>query len=186
MRCNAAVAGLNAALDDGEAETGAAGFAVAGIFKAVEGLEDAVEGIGWNTGALVLNENADFGTLLLGCDVDGAGFAGIADGVAEQVGHGAVEGLVLGQDLKRGVDIRSDFDAGTGLGLDGAPDKIGQGQGREMDRVLPHFGLGEFQQAVGESGHDFDVLGEVLQIFGAGCVHLAVENAEGELHAAQR
>ena len=51
--------GLHNVLDDGEAEAGAAGFARARLVDAVEALEDALQVLGGNAGAEVLNGELD-------------------------------------------------------------------------------------------------------------------------------
>ena len=52
---DAAAVGLHDVLDDGEAEASPAGFARAGFVDAIEALEDALQMLGGNAGAEVLN-----------------------------------------------------------------------------------------------------------------------------------
>ena len=56
---DASAVGLDDVLDDGQAQAGAAGLAGAGFVNAVEALEDAVEVLGGDAGAEVLDGELD-------------------------------------------------------------------------------------------------------------------------------
>ncbi len=59
---DAAAVSLHNVLDDGKAEAGAAGFARARLVNAVEALKDALQVLGGDAGAEVLNGELHFGS----------------------------------------------------------------------------------------------------------------------------
>ena len=115
-----AATGFDAGLHDGQAETRAAGVAGAVGLDAVEGVEDAVEVRGGHAGAEVGDEDDGGGAFAASGDGDGAVVASVTEGVAEEVGKGALEQLGAGEAGEVGGDFDDDFAFVGGLALGGA------------------------------------------------------------------
>ena len=110
---DAAAVGLDDVLDDGEAEAGAAGFTGAGLVHTVESLEDAVEVLGGDAGAEVLDSELDGIFSELRADADTLARASVFEGVFNQVSEDLVHGIGIGHDevLRRAGKL--EFDAGV-------------------------------------------------------------------------
>ena len=72
--------GQHDVLDDGEAEAGAAGFARAGLVDAIEALEDALQVLGGDAGAEVLNGELDLRGEQARTDADALAGFGVFEG----------------------------------------------------------------------------------------------------------
>ncbi len=167
-------------LDDGEAETGAAGFAGAGLVDAVEALEDAAEVLFGHARAEVLYVEFDGIFERARADDDaaagGAVLHGVLDEVAEDLGHGIDVGEDEGVGGFAGFEGDAGFDDHAGQRLDGVVDQSGGADRLHAGLVLAGLDLGEREQVLSEAvhaagvleddGHEFArVIGEVHAVF---------------------
>src|ERR1039458_259308 len=177
---DAAAVGQDDVLDDGQAEAGAAGLAGACFVDAVEALEDAIEVLGGDAGAEVLDGEFDFGGNIglkqPRADANpAAGFA-VLEGVLNEVAEDLVHGVGIGQDQRIGRAGRFEFDPGvdddSAQGLDGVLDQGAGPRGLQRELVVRALDAGQGQQILNKAVHAGGVLEddaeELAGGFGAG------------------
>jgi hypothetical protein len=176
---------MDAALDDGKSESGAACAALAGGFWSVKGLKDFGECLGRNTGAAVgYNQIQSLVRAGLGLNPDGTGGSSVPDRVAEDVGQGAFERSP--EYPKTGGVGNSDFE----LGFRGFARSHFEGQSPEVDglgiRCGSGFSAGKRKNFLHEPCHVLQFAVEFVQV-GFLIVRSALFNhSQCPLHARNR
>ena len=155
-RCgDGSAAGSDAALDYRKSESGAACAALAGCFRPVKRFKDFGKRFGRNAGAAVgHNQIQSLVRSGPGLNPDGAGGAGVADCVANDIGQSALERSP--ECPKTGGVGNSDFE----LGLRGFACSHFEGQSPEVDGLGIRCGSGF---SPGKGKHFFDEPCHVLQ-----------------------
>jgi hypothetical protein len=153
---------LHDVFDDGEAESGAAGFAGAGFIEAIEPFEDALQGIGREAGAVVLDLDVDgLGVGFGGGDGDVSGLAAVLDGVVDQVEEHLLKPVGIGSDAElRGDVVLQGDGAFTGADFEVGDDPVDDGL--ELDGFDIHDDLTGLEAGDGEE--IFDEVGEAVGV----------------------
>lgn len=175
------LASVEAGLDDGQAEAGAAGVAGAGVFGTEERFEQAGEGFGGHAGSLVVEVQGGLGGADIGMGTERAGVAGIADGVTEDIGDGALEEGGIGEDGEIGGEFVDQGGVGLGFAGPGALEDEVDGDGFEVGGSAVG-GAGEGEEFLDEGGHFVEVLGEVMEGGVVGGGGMGIEDGHGGLH----
>ncbi len=178
---------LDGAAGDGEAEADAAAGAAAVGIDAVEGVEDAAEGVLGNAGAAVADEDGGLRAVAAEGDVDGGSGRRVADGVADDVFNGAAEEFgVAGEidagdfgDVERAV-LRGGFDAAV---VDDVGEQIVEAEEIAVLGGGVAFGASDFEEASDElveaAGLAFDA------IEGGGGVLVGAGEFDGDAQAGE-
>lgn len=137
---------------DGEAETGAAGVAGAGVVKASEAFEDPLMVLGRDAGAIVTDVDNGFTVEGLVGQADGDRVRRVALGVVEEIGEDADEqGLVALHGDGDGTGVRLDVDAARWSASDGLlTHEVGEINGPRTPVTVLCVEAGEEEQVLGQ------------------------------------
>src|ERR1019366_2456211 len=192
-----AAVGEHDVLGDGEAESGAAGFAGAGLVDAVKALEEARKMLGRNAGAEILNIkfNPEFDAAFGGtrAEQNTSARAAVLHGVVDKIRKDLVDGFAVGSHGGQGFDGAVIF-----VGLDdlqlhsltagdlaetlfGIVEELDGGNGFSIEAGLAGFDAGQSQQVFGEARHAGGVLADDFEelAVGAGIFRAEVEECFG-------
>ena len=132
-------AGLDACLDDRQAESDAAAGLIARGVNPVERSENVVKSGGGNTGTVVGDAEPHLSLYRPSGDFDGSGVSSVTDRVADYVGNSSKQVIGVGPNVEGGIDIRGDSGGACRFPIENAGDYIGQPDRSErgLDALYP-------------------------------------------------